>query len=405
MTRFRYSAYSRKGEQVSGHIDAQNQAHALKIISDLGLQAYLTEEDRSAPEASSNRPFWTRKQMPLAKRASLARELSLLVDAGLPLDNALQIVAEQSPAGLVKSFINQVHNEVTGGRSLSQAMATATPPYPPDETAMILAGEQTGSLAKVLSDIALRLDSRNTLHQQITSAMIYPAVLMVMALAAIIIVATVLVPNLLPVFEDTGADLPLVVYAMIGLNDVLTNYWLLLLACTIAGLGLIILAARSTAFISILDAFKLWSPGVSSFVRQSEISRVSGTLGSLIQSGVPLVEALQVVAGVSRNSVVRSRLQTLTEQVIAGRKFSQCLPDLMLFPPAAQQLVAIGEESNHLGQMLLHVATGAENTLRANIQRLMTLLTPVLTIGIGVFVGGLIMSVMKAILSVNELVF
>ena len=405
MPRFQYLAYSKDGQQVAGQIEASNQAHALKLISDKGLRAFSAALEEPGKHPKQNTSYFRPAFMALPHRATLARELATLIEAGLPLDETLRIAGQQSARRATGVFLTGVRDMVTGGSSLSQAVSEVKPGFPADEAAMILAGEQTGSLAKVLTGLAATLEQRAELRQQITSALVYPTILVVMALAAIVIIGTVLVPNLLPIFEDTGAELPLVVSAMIAANGFFSKYWPILVVAACAGCALIILARRNRTLQLSFDRAKMRFPGISLMVKTSETARISGTLGALLESGVPLIEALKIVAKVSRNSAIASRLDKLTERVVAGEKISQALPDADFFPASGLQLISIGEETNRLGQMFAHVAKRSEDGLRTTVQRSMTLLTPVLTIAIGIFVGGLIMSVMRAILSVNELAF
>jgi general secretion pathway protein F len=244
---------------------------------------------------------------------------------------------------------------------------------------------------------------RLELGHRLASALIYPALLLVMAVVSIFVIITVLIPNIEPLFEGNDTQMPAVIGALLQVQDLLAHDWALMLLTIGAGAAAGIAAVQRPGLRRRLDGLMLHVPLAGRIVRQSLLSRICLTLATLLQSGVPLQQALSATTNVARNAAAKDILDHASEQVVTGSRLSQSLAGNALFDEPSLRLIGLGEETNRLHQMLHHIAATTEADVMRRVERAMTLLTPVLTLFLGVAVGGIIMSVMQAILSVNEI--
>jgi general secretion pathway protein F len=404
MSSYRYSAYAAGGEIVTGTVEARSTAEALKLIHDRGMLAYEASETRGSgsPSEPAIRDRFSRR-LALAGRAALTRDLATLLKAEVAVDQSLRILGESAKNPTVRRIVRHCAERVAAGEALSEALKTKAGGFRADELAMVAAGEQNGSLAQVLDQLARLLERRLELSHRLLSALIYPALLIVMALVSIIVIITVLIPNIEPLFEGNDAELPVTVAALLSMQAVLERYWLVLLLTVCAGAAGIAAMLKRPGPRQAADRIMLRLPLAGRLLRQSIMSRVCLTLATLLQSGVPLQQSLTAAARVASNHSARAILDRTSEKVITGSKLSQALAGNALFDEASLGLVALGEETNRLHQMLHHIAATSEAHMVRQIERAMTLVTPVLTLVLGAMVGGIIMSVMSAILSINEI--
>jgi general secretion pathway protein F len=394
MGSYRYTAYAPTGDLVRGSIDARSHAEALELIHHRGMLALEAREFSSI----SPPPGLRLRQLSLAGRVHLLLELATLLKAEVVLDQALRILGEGRRTRVARAVVRDCAEHVAGGGRLSEALDTKVSGFRRDELAMIAAGEQNGSLAQVLDQLARLLERRLELTRRLTSALIYPSLLLLMALAAIGVIIAVLIPNIEPLFEGNEARLPAVVRILLKTQSYLADYGLHLAA------GLFALSAATAAAVkrpgvrAIIDRALLRVP----LARKAIVSRLCLTIAMLLESGVPLQQSLSAASGVIANTEAKELLHSATEQVTSGGRLSRALSGA-LFDEASLRLVALGEDTNRLAHMLHHVARTSESELVRQIERGVTLLTPVLTLILGVSVGGIIMSVMQAILGISDM--
>ena len=398
MGSYRYTAYASTGDLVRGSIAARSHAEALELIHHRGLLALEAEE-----ASSSSRPHGFRsRQLSLAGRVHLLLELATLLKAEVVLDQALRILGEARRTRLARVVVRDCAERVAAGGRLSEALDTKLSGFRRDEVAMIAAGEQNGSLAQVLDQLARLLERRLELRRRLTSALIYPSLLVFMALAAIVVIVSVLIPNIEPLFEGNEARLPAVVRVLLQVQNHLADYGLHLAAGLFALSAAAAAAMKRPGLRDIIDRSLLRVPLAGGLVRKAVVSRLCLTIAMLLESGVPLQQSLRAASGVVANSQAKAALDSATEQVTSGGRLSRALRS-GLFDEASLRLVALGEDTNRLAHMLHHVARTCESELVRQIERAMTLLTPVLTLVLGITVGGIIMSVMQAILGISDI--
>lgn len=406
MPRYTYQAYDRHGALNAGVIEAQSRKTALDALHRQGQ--YPLQIDESA--ASAVAPWWRRElfagsELPLADLGNFTREMATLIKADLPLDEVLRIVSLQPlVSNRMRGIATLVFNRVREGMSLSGALAEDRR-FPEYYWRLVLAGEASGSLGNVLDELCLLLDRSIEVRRQITSALLYPLTLLIAAGATVVVIVTVLLPTIVPMFKDAGAQLPASVQFMVDVRDLLENHsiaMLLLLAMLSTG---VVAVGRDQRLKRYRDGMLLRLPVLGSLVRDRETGRFARTLSTLMHSGVPMLDAVRITASVLQNRAFAEAVVEAGDSIKEGRALSAPLIKSGLFTELAVRLIGVGEQTGQLSTMLMQVAKIYEATLERQLTRLMSLVTPILTLLIGGLVGGLILSVMNAILSVNDLAF
>jgi general secretion pathway protein F len=337
------------------------------------------------------------------ERAAFIGELASLLHAGLPLDRALQIILDASGEGEVCRLASAIQLAVRGGASLSQALEAQPEAFSRFHVAMVRAAEASGALAGGLARLAEHEERSRALREAVLSALIYPAVLVLVTGAALLVILAFVVPQFSALFADAGRALPLSTQIVLAVAEALRSYgWLL--AVAIVGLALYVrrqLASRAGRYR--IDSLLLRLPLGGSLVRRVQMARFARTLGSLLASGVPLLAAIGIVRETLSNQVLADALELAAEALKAGRSLADPLLSTGLFPALGMQMLKVGEETGQLDQMLTRVAELYDREVAAATQRLLALLEPVLIVGLGVVIGAVIMSILVAIASVNDL--
>ena len=299
--------------------------------------------------------------------------------------------------------LERAHAALVAGTPLSRSLAQSGANFTAAEIGLVRAGEQSGSLVSALAELAASLERQNEARGKLASALIYPAFLLCLAPISLTIIALVLVPNIAPLFENSQADMPLALRAMVFATNELTEHGPIWLLFTML---LIFAAAWATAKPRVRSWFRDFVarlPLLGRFMRRRELARLSFTLASLLSGGMALQAALAQVQDVASQPQNRTGLAKAMESISSGKRLSDGLRDVPCFDRAALQLVAAGEDSNRLPDMLRYIGASEERSAERSIERFMTILTPLLTVAIGLLVGGIVMSVMQAILAVNEI--
>ncbi|MEQ1697437.1 MAG: type II secretion system F family protein [Hyphomicrobiaceae bacterium] len=408
MSRFRFRAYDKQGVLTEGEIEARSREQALEALHQRGqFPLDVTGGDGPAKTAPN---WWNRDitfgdgSLPLAGLTIFTRELATLVKADLTLDDALRIVSLQPLIPRrIKTATLSILESIRQGDSLSGALAARGKEFPEYYWRLIQAGEASGSLAEVLDDLAKFLERASDVRSQVGSALLYPAVLLFAALGALTVILTVLIPTIVPLFKDAGAPLPPTLQFLVDGQSFLASNWAGVLIAATAALLAIILALRNTAIRSTLHRALLRIPILGGIIANRETARFARTLATLTHSGVPMLEAVRISGSVLQNQAFTTAVAKAGQALQEGGNLSQPLLRSGLFSELSMRLIAIGEQTGQLESMLMRVAEVYEATLQRQLTRLMSLLTPVLTLVIGGLVGGLILSVMSAILKVNEL--
>jgi general secretion pathway protein F len=406
MPRYRYTAYDRTGRLTSGQVEALTDVGAIDSLRGAGLLPVEAVEHRGGAHEMR---WWERdlvasRTLPPASLALFTRELATMVEADIALDEALRIVALQSMGGRVRKVVEETLRHVLEGASLSEAMERQGR-FGDFYCSMVRAGEAGGTLAESLRELASFLERSVEARGRVRSALLYPALLLLMAFGALALIATVLIPTIAPIFKDAGAEPPFVIRHLLTTTAFLSQHWTAVCIALVAAAAGVFALALNPQVRAAGDRLALRLPALGDLVTMSETAKLARTLASLLGSGVPMLSALRIASSIAGNTEFRSALDAAAEQVKEGRMLSHALREGRVFPGLMLRLVAVGEETGKLEPMLRHVERIFETYLKRRIERVLTLMTPALTVVMGLMVGGLIMSVMSAILSINELAF
>jgi general secretion pathway protein F len=401
MPKFKYRAFSTSGDLMEGEIEARTAAEAEDAIFMRGLTPFETFEARKA--SSFTKISFGSKKPNAAQIASFTSEFATLEQADVPLDQSLRILAAQSPSEPLRALAQELLARIVDGASLSDALSRRPDIFSSEYINMVREGEAVGRVGASLTELAEMLERRLELRARIQSALIYPSLLITLAIISTGVVLGTLVPSIAPIFADNGKAMP---SGLQFILDVQANAGVIGLIFLLIGVGVATvykMAQTRPTWQVALGRLYLRLPVAGPLLAQFATARFSRTLGSMIMAGVPLLQGLESARTAVSNAFLNDELAGVVEAVRGGANLSGALARVPYLPPVATQMITIGEETAQLGDMLLRVAAMFERQTQRSIERAMGLMTPVLTILIAGVVGGLIMTVMDAVLSINDL--
>ncbi len=403
MASFRYRALvAATGQIKTGTMDGTSRDSVFAALRRDGLMPMDAVEMKPAQPGAAAKAG----RISAAQRKALPHamgELSVLLGAGLPLDRALSIVVDHIPHAGLKAAFAQVRERVKSGMPLSAALAEAPNAFPPMATALAEAGEASGKLDLALTRLAETLDRAEALRQTVGSALLYPCILLVVAGGVILVMLLLVVPQFESLLGDMGGKLPFAT-AMLMTISRLAREWGLIAAAGLAGsaaLGLRVL--RRPAIRARLDRLLLRLPLLGTVITNAETARLARTLGILVESGVHLPNAMLISARALNNGHMAAAVTSVADGVKEGGGLAQPLAAAGIFPPIALSFLRTGEETAQLGLMLGRLADVLDRDVRTSTQRVMTILTPMITIILGMTVAGIIAALFSAILGINDL--
>lgn len=332
-------------------------------------------------------------------------DLCALLEAGLPVDKALTILINVSEKDKFKQIIHGILKSVEGGNSLSEALAKYPNIFSTLYVNMVTAGETGGVLPMVLDRLGSFLENSQDLKEYITSSMVYPLFLVFVGGISIIIMLTFVLPKFSIIFADMGQAMPGSTKMLLAISHGLRAYWWLIIGVIAAATFLLKRYVQTPVGRLKFDRFKLQLPVVGKLVKSVEVARFSRTLGTLIRSGVPILQAMRLVREIINNQLIAGNLAIVYDRVKEGESLSKPLDQADIFPPLAVQMIAVGEETGKLDQMLLRVADNYEKVVRNMIKRFVNLLEPVMILAMGLMVGFIVISMLLAVFSMNDVPF
>jgi general secretion pathway protein F len=332
------------------------------------------------------------------------QQLSTLLGAGLPLDRSLQVLMELSENDRIRRTVMEIRDRVREGGSLSDALEEQHGTFNRLFVNMVRAGEIGGTLDTTLARLTDYLERSRDLKDSVVSALIYPILLLVLAAGSLILLLVYVIPQFTPIFEELGGDLPLITRIVLGVGSLLQNFWwaMALIAFVAVYYFRKMLADQEKRFA--WDQRVLATRWVGDLVAKMETARLTRTLGTLLSNGVPLLSALSIARNVITNTVLRQDVNDAAREVKTGGGLARNLAKAERFPRLALQMISVGEETGQLDAMLLKVSDTYDIEVRNTIDRLLSVFTPVVTLFLAVLIGTIVMSVLVAILSINDLV-
>lgn len=387
MSKFKYKARTKNGQMVEGEIEAANVTAAAK---ELGLKDYVPVS--LSPLAFSFDPtvlkkwFASLNRVKIRDRIIFFRQLAALFTAGVPLFESLVAVEEQVTNKYFKNIIKEIIKDVEGGSTFSQALSKHPQVFSDLVVTMAKAGERGGTIEDVLIKITNYLEKENYLQQKIKSAMRYPVTVLVVLGSAFLVVITVVVPRFSTVYRSFGADLPLPTKILISINYTITHFWWLILLIALAAYYAFKTYINTVEGRKRFDQLLLRIPVFGLLIVKIALSRFFRMLSTMISTGIPLIYGLEVTASTADNVIISGTIMKVRNQVAAGHGVSGPMSQYKIFPPTAVQMVAIGEKSGTLGQMLLKSADYFDEEVEYMISNLMSLLEPILIFVLAIMV-------------------
>jgi general secretion pathway protein F len=404
MALFQYSAVSPSGDALSGTIEASSAAEAIAKLQDAGNIPLSADPVGAAGAQGSLLDVFSSRGIGDRQMGMFTQQLATLLGAGLPLDRALQILVDLADGEKVKKMTERVRDRVRGGAALSQALEDEHGMFSRLYTNMVRAGETGGTLDATLAELSDYLSRSKELKDNVISALIYPAILLVMSVAALFILLIVVVPQFVPIFEEAGAELPLLTQMVLGIGTVLKDYWWLL---ALGAFGATVFMRSQMAN---RDSRLRWDAQflklkiIGNLLLQVDTARFARTLGTLLKNGVPMLGGLAIARNVVTNTVLAAGVEAATEEVKTGGALATALNHTKAFPKLAIQMVSVGEETGRLDEMLLRVANTYDREVKTSVDRGLSLLVPVLVLTLAAMIATIVFSVLIAILAVNDLV-
>ncbi|MBV9812702.1 MAG: type II secretion system F family protein [Acetobacteraceae bacterium] len=406
MPSIRYVAIDVAGQTTRGVIDAASEADAVARLQRQGSLPVRVEP----ASAARGRGFGQFLQMELGRRglsrqdvANVTRELAIMLQAGQDLDHALRFLVDTAPNARVRRVTERLREVVRDGGSLAEALARAPESFSRLYVGLVRAGEAGGTLASTLERLAVLLERERSLATTITTALVYPTMLLIVAIGSITLLLTEVLPQFVPLFQQNGVPLPASTQFLIDAGVFVGNYGVYLLV----GIGLLLLAIRQALrqprVRLLAERLVLRLPVVGALVREMLAARFTRTLGTLVLNGVPLIAALGIVRDAIGNLAGIAAIEQATLSARGGAGLARPLGEAGIFPLRTTYLLRLGEETAQLGTMALRAAEIHEEKTRVGVQRLVSLLVPFITIVMGAAIGGIVSSLLLAMLSLNDL--
>ncbi|MBE0447748.1 MAG: type II secretion system F family protein [Actinobacteria bacterium] len=402
---FVYKVKDNKGNLISGHIDGDGLGMVAKKLREMGYTV-IDLKEKSLAQRSINLSFLNKVN--LKDLTVFSRQFATMINAGLPLTKCLGILAEQTERKALKEVIADLLQDVEGGKALSDAMAKHTTIFPPLFVNMVRAGETGGVLDEVLLRVAEHFEKESSIRSKIKSAMAYPVAVFTIAMFITFAIITFLVPTFAKMFQDmggAGAVLPLPTQILVSISDFTRSKWMILvvIALGLAGYGFKRYVGTETGRENI-DKIKLRIPIIGGLVRKMSVSRFSRTFSTLLSSGVPVLLALDIVADSSGNAVVAAAVKKTRNSIKEGETIARPLTGDKIFPPMVVQMIAVGEETGALDTMLSKIADFYDREVSGMVDTLTSILEPLMLVGMGIIIGGIIISLYLPIFQLSSLV-
>jgi type IV pilus assembly protein PilC len=431
MPTFTVEAMDAKGKRIKTEIDAKSANDAIAQAKSKGYKPMNVKEKAgaspSAPAATATPPPTqapatgraaappppppsgrSKKGLFLAGRVKhkqltqFTQQLSVLMDAGLPIVRSLKILGNQQKPGLLKNIVIEVSEDVETGSSFSEALAKHPKTFDKLYVNMVKAGETGGVLDVILQRLATFMERMEALKRKIIGASIYPAVVITIAIAVVLAIMTFIVPKFEEVFKQVKVQMPSLTVMLMEISDFIKHYWYVLVAFPFVLFFTLGAWGRTKGGRLSIDRMKLHAPLVGPIIKKSVIARFCRTLGTLLQSGVPILEALAIVKNATGNEVVSAAIGTVHDSIREGESIAEPLAACGVFDDIVINMIDVGEETGELDKMLLKISDNYDAEVDAAVSALMSVMEPILIVGLGFTVGFIVVALFLPLISLLE---
>jgi len=403
MPQYRYVAIEPPSERVEGHMQAASKSAVVERLHAQGHVPIHVDQLGRLFAADLDFAGLLHRRLSSRSLSLITGQLATLLHAGLALDEALRIMDELVDRPSERQCLQALLKKISGGATLADAMAAQPAAFPNFYISMIRAGEAGGSLEAVLDRLAEFLDRSQAAKEHIRSALLYPLIVALTCCASILVLFTVVVPRFRPLFEQAGGALPPAARTLLSISNLVEAYWWLGVIGVVMIAAALVMQFKHPASRRRWESWLLKVPALGKLITKMEVARFSRTLGTLLKNGVSLLSALAITRETIRNRVFLEAVATVIDRVKTGKGLAEPLMQTRVFPSLAVHLVRVGEESGRQEEMLFKIADIFEAETRRNVDRVLDLLGPALTIGLGLIVAAVIGSILTAVLSVYDL--
>lgn len=404
-----YKGLTPSGEAKAGIVDADSPREArIKLRGQNVLVTDITAREASVrrdKEGAPGKPIFQFKRALKGRKdvPTYTRQLATLLKAGIPLAQALSALIEQCQTDDLEACFRDIRERITGGLSFAEALAYHPAYFDDLFVNMVKAGEAAGNLDGVLNRLAEYLQRQAQIRNKVAAALAYPMVMMVIGVVIVIILMTFVVPKIMQVVEQSKQTLPLMTRILRAGSQFFANWWLALVGA-ILGLALLHRALmRKKEYRYGVDKFKLRVPIIGDLVRKAAVSRFAVSTSTLLKSGVPVLEALVIVKDIVGNEVMARVLDTVHDRIIEGTDIATPIKKSGVFPPVVGYMIAVGEQSGQLEEMLDRVAEAYDEEVEVTTEKVTSLLEPILIVFMAAVVGFIVLSIMQPILKISDI--
>jgi len=403
VAKFIYTAKKSPTEIKEGIIVADNKASAIRKVSDMGYYLLTIEESVKSGNHAGRAPLGFSGKASLKDIANFTRQLSDLLESGITIVKALDILHNQTEKIRLKEVILDVRDFCVDGHSLSEALARHPAVFSNLFVSMVKSGETGGALDKILKRIADYNDKQLEVQTKVRSALAYPILMSLVGVLTVVVLLTFVIPKMVSMFGDLGQNLPLPTLVLITISNAVKNYWWLAMA---SGFVLFFFLNRLYKLKEgrfAVDKFKLSMPIFGPLIKKIEIARFARTLSTLLENGVPILESLHVVSNTVNNAVIKEEIEKAATYVKDGSSIARAFSKNTAMSPLVVNMIAVGEESGRVEKSLAKVAEGYDREADAAIKVMMSLLEPALILVLGLVVGFIVISMLLPIFEINFL--
>ncbi len=404
MSIFKYEAKRGPAEVIEGELEAENEQMAISRVRKMGYYPVSIREYNPLRYDFKDKIFHLWRKVKPGEVSIFTRQLSNLINAGLPFMESLNIISSQTGNPNLKRVIEDLKNQVQNGSPFSKSLSLYPDIFSPLYVSMTTAGEAGGMLGEVLERLANSSEEEEELKSKVRAALAYPILLICMGFGTIFVLTTFVIPRFVTMFRDVGQALPLPTRLLINFSNFMNNFWWLVIGLILIGSVIMGRYYRTEKGRKLSDTFKLRVPLFGDLFLKIEISRFSRILGTLLENGVPIINALDIVASTVSNQIIADEVSNISKQVREGEKLANALKKSSHFPPVVVNMIGVGEESGHLEAMLLKVAHAFDIEVDRKVKTLTALLEPVMIVVLGGIVGFIVMAMLLPIFKMNVLV-
>jgi type IV pilus assembly protein PilC len=405
MATFAYKALDRAGTEAAGTLDADNERLALGRLRDMGYLPIEVKEEKVAKGGVLDTflGIFTKKRVKGKDIVTFTRQLSTLIDSGLPLLRSLNVMGEQTENPNLKVQIKDIAASVQGGSTFSDALAKHPRTFNKLYINMIKAGEAGGVLEVILARLAEFSEKEQATRAKVRGAMVYPALVLLVGIGVVLFLTIVIIPTFAQMFVEINLTLPLPTRIMMGISDFLRHFWWVILLIILGLVTIYKMWVRKGRGRYQSDKIKLQIPILGKLIQKSGISRFARTLGTLITSGVPILQALLIVRDTAGNEVISRSMVAVHNSIREGESIAGPLGNSPVFPPMVVHMVAVGEETGALDNMLIKVSDAYDREVDSTVGALTSILEPILILGMGVVVGFIVISIYLPIFQMSQM--